>query len=68
MNLIQHIEGSLDRDPDLYKSAEPFPHIVIDNFLPSPVINSIVEVFPRPDELNLERAYPGSLSIQTRVE
>jgi hypothetical protein len=28
MNLIQHIERSLDREPDLYKNAEPFPHIV----------------------------------------
>ena len=30
-----------------YCSAEPFPHIVIDNFLPLPVIEEIHEAFPK---------------------
>ena len=50
MDLIQNIERSLGREPELYKNAQPFPHIVIDNFLPPLVIDSINDAFPKPED------------------
>ena len=50
MNLTRHIEKSLDKSFDLYTNADPFPHIVIDDFLPPAVINSIIDVFPKPSD------------------
>lgn len=50
MNLTRHIEKSLDKSLDLYANADPFPHIVIDDFLPPAVIDSIIEVFPKPSD------------------
>lgn len=34
-----------------YNNADPFPHIVIDNFLPPEILESILEDFPNPDEM-----------------
>lgn len=34
-----------------YQTAEPFPHIVLDNFLPAPVVESAVQDFPQPKAL-----------------
>ena len=34
-----------------YRAAEPFPHTVIDNFLPAPVMADVQAAFPRPGEL-----------------
>ena len=31
-------------------NAEPFPHVVIDNFLPDEILEQIVEEFPGPEE------------------
>jgi Rps23 Pro-64 3,4-dihydroxylase Tpa1-like proline 4-hydroxylase len=33
-----------------FLDAGPFPHVVIDNFLPEEVLNQIVDEFPGPDE------------------
>ena len=30
-----------------YRSAEPFPHIVLDNFLPDALVRRMVEHFPQ---------------------
>lgn len=29
-----------------YRAAEPFPHIVLDDFLPAPVVERLVDEFP----------------------
>ena len=34
---------------DSYQSAQPFPHVVIDDFLPDDVLDRIGEEFPDPD-------------------
>lgn len=34
-----------------YVQADPFPHIVIDNFLPAPVLDKILEEFPQPGQI-----------------
>lgn len=38
-----------------YAQGDPFPHIVIDGFLPEPVAERIFEEFPAPDEALWER-------------
>jgi Rps23 Pro-64 3,4-dihydroxylase Tpa1-like proline 4-hydroxylase len=35
-----------------YAAAEPFPHLVIDDFLPSEVLDRILEEFPNPEEID----------------
>ncbi|MCB5208086.1 2OG-Fe(II) oxygenase [Methylovorus mays] len=45
-----------------YQSGEPFPHIVIDNFLPEALAQSILDQFPREQTSNekvYERGYRG---------
>jgi hypothetical protein len=36
-------------DRDRYRTASPFPHVVIDDFLPEPVLDQILAEFPRPE-------------------
>jgi len=35
-----------------YDNADPYPHLVIDNFLPVDVLNRVVDNFPKPNELD----------------
>ena len=35
-----------------YRTAEPFPHTIIEDFLPAPVIADVQAAFPRPGELD----------------
>ena len=45
-----------------YTSATPFPHIVIDNFLPTELIETILANFPiekSHNEINYEKGYKG---------
>jgi hypothetical protein len=35
----------------LYQSASPFPHIVLDNFLPPPLARRLSAAFPAPDDI-----------------
>ncbi len=38
-----------------YRSAEPFPHIVIDDFLPDEALDRIIDEFPGPQEVEWQR-------------
>lgn len=38
-----------------YAQAKPFPHIVIDNFLPEEVLEAVLQEFPNPDQINWQR-------------
>lgn len=35
-----------------YAQAEPFPHIIIDDFLPEAILNRVLEEFPQPKSIN----------------
>jgi hypothetical protein len=35
-----------------YQSAQPFPHIVLDDFLPQAVIDACIEEFPAPEQID----------------
>jgi hypothetical protein len=49
MELLPIIRSNLNKSAESYRSAEPYPHIVIDNFLPVSVLETVIEAFPRPD-------------------
>ena len=40
---------------DDYRTAEPFPHIVLDDFLPVELAERILDTFPRPEQLDWAR-------------
>lgn len=45
-----------------YKSAQPFPHIVIDDFLPEALLNKVLAHFPKETtgtEVHYEKGYKG---------
>lgn len=42
------------REP--YSQAKPFPHIVIDNFLPEEVLEKVLYEFPNPSQINWNKA------------
>ena len=44
-----------------YMDAKPFPHIIIDDFLPEYVLNEILEEFPKPEQIKWQ-------SFQTQNE
>ena len=39
-----------DRKREEYASAQPFPHTVMDDFLPEEVLDAVLAEFPRPDQ------------------
>jgi hypothetical protein len=40
-----------DRNRDRFRTAEPFPHIVLDDFLPEWVLDNVLTEFPKPGEV-----------------
>jgi 2OG-Fe(II) oxygenase superfamily len=40
---------------EAYQSADPFPHAVIDDFLPRPVLEALMSAFPSPTEIDWHR-------------
>ena len=47
-----YLDNLANKYSQAYGEAKPFPHIVIDNFLPESVLNTILEEFPKPGEIN----------------
>jgi Rps23 Pro-64 3,4-dihydroxylase Tpa1-like proline 4-hydroxylase len=40
---------------EVYAQAQPFPHVIIDNFLPESVLNGILNEFPKPGAINWKK-------------
>jgi hypothetical protein len=52
-----------------YVSADPFPHIVIDDFLPPAILDSVLGEFPGPDAIDWKRFKDGTgRKLATRDE
>ncbi len=49
MELLPIVQSSLSKSAEDYYSADPFPHVVIDDFLPESLLDTIIECFPRPE-------------------
>ncbi|HVE40521.1 MAG TPA: 2OG-Fe(II) oxygenase [Planctomycetota bacterium] len=51
-----------------YVSADPFPHTVIEDFLPGPVADRLLEEFPDPNKIDWKRQEnPRSKKLSTEV-
>ena len=46
-----YLENLADKYCAQYINAQPFPHIVIDDFLPEYVLNDVLKEFPKPGEI-----------------
>jgi hypothetical protein len=51
----QHLRDLAARHASDYRYAEPFPHIVLDDFLPESVLKSVIAEFPRPEDIDWHR-------------
>lgn len=40
-----------EKHSEAYANAKPFPHIVLDNFLPPEVLEDVLEEFPKPQQI-----------------
>lgn len=49
--LADRLTELADAHADSYLVAQPFPHVVIDDFLPAELLEPVLEAFPGPDEL-----------------
>jgi Rps23 Pro-64 3,4-dihydroxylase Tpa1-like proline 4-hydroxylase len=47
-----YLDDLASKNREAYANAHPFPHIVIDNFLPESVLDEILEEFPKPGAIN----------------
>lgn len=47
----QQLQNVAEERAEEYHTAHPFPHIILDNFMPERVVTEIIEKFPRPNQL-----------------
>lgn len=47
----KRLMGMLDKYRVAYSQAPPFPHIVIDDFVPEEMLSAVLDEFPLPDEI-----------------
>ncbi|MGL6343139.1 MAG: 2OG-Fe(II) oxygenase [Waterburya sp.] len=48
----EYLEDLSTKYQQAYSQAHPFPHIVIDNFLPEYILDQILNEFPQPEQIN----------------
>lgn len=48
----QYLQDLAAKNRESYAQAEPFPHIIIDDFLPSAVLEEILREFPKPGDID----------------
>jgi Rps23 Pro-64 3,4-dihydroxylase Tpa1-like proline 4-hydroxylase len=48
----EYLEEIATKNQQIYSQAHPFPHVVIDNFLPESILNQILTEFPQPEAIN----------------
>ncbi|MGL5080470.1 MAG: 2OG-Fe(II) oxygenase [Microcoleaceae cyanobacterium] len=65
---LDHLATQYHED---YIQAKPYPHIVIDNFLPESVLETILDEFPQPDAINwgkFDGAYSKKLGSTSELQ
>jgi Rps23 Pro-64 3,4-dihydroxylase Tpa1-like proline 4-hydroxylase len=50
-----YLSDLAEKNREAYQVAEPFPHIVIDNFLPEAVLDEILNEFPKADGIDWQK-------------
>jgi Rps23 Pro-64 3,4-dihydroxylase Tpa1-like proline 4-hydroxylase len=48
----EYLESLITQYHEQYINAKPFPHVVIDDFLPESILDQILEEFPDPKQIN----------------
>ena len=48
----EYLDDLANKYQTKYSSAEPFPHIVIDNFLPKDILDRVLGEFPSPEKID----------------
>lgn len=56
-----------EREREAFRGAEPFPHVVLDDFLPPAVIRRVVEEFPDVDDVHWQVHGPGPTHGRTKT-
>ncbi|MGF1491797.1 MAG: 2OG-Fe(II) oxygenase [Microcoleaceae cyanobacterium] len=51
----EYLSTLASKNHEAYANAKPFPHIVMDNFLPEFILNSILEEFPKPGTIEWQK-------------
>lgn len=46
-----YLDSLVSKYASQYKNAKPFSHIVIDNFLPQDILNTVIEEFPNVNDI-----------------
>lgn len=58
-----------DKHRESYSKAQPFPHIVIDDFLPDKALREVLAEFPRPGDLDwIDFNNPAEKKLATKTE
>ncbi len=62
MNYINYrkLDKILAKEAEIFKLSEPFPHLVVDNFLSEKDAKIISKVFPKSDEINWNKHGSGA--------
>lgn len=61
---LEYLEALASQYRESFKKGVPFPHVVIDNFLPENILNVLINEFPAPDQIEWTVWGPG-LTKQT---
>jgi Rps23 Pro-64 3,4-dihydroxylase Tpa1-like proline 4-hydroxylase len=56
------LDSVAERHTDQFQRQKPFPHVVIDNFLPEEILDLLIAEFPRPDDIDWTMWGPGPVS------
>ncbi|MBL1208908.1 2OG-Fe(II) oxygenase [Geminocystis sp. GBBB08] len=51
----EYLDSLVTKYSKQYITAKPFPHIVIDNFLPEAVLEDVLAEFPQPDQIKWQQ-------------
>jgi hypothetical protein len=65
------LEGLAGSHRDEYMAARPFPHIVLDNFLPENAVRAVLDEFPKPgraDWISFDNYTEKKLATKTEVQ
>ena len=52
---LEYFDRLAEQYAEKYQMADPFPHIVIDDFLPPEILDSVLEEYPSPDKIKWQK-------------
>lgn len=66
---VDYLKALAIKHREDYATATPFPHIVIDNFLPDSILEEILKEFPRPGQIDWQAFQtPAEKKLASRSE